>query len=405
MNEKGNKPEPSESPGTPLKLRRELCRGCTHCLRVCPTEAIRVRKGKAEIRAHRCVGCGECMRICPHRAWTVENSRFDREFSRAVLDPSAFGQWGRVSPRRIKEAFSSIGFASAADMTQALRSAEQAISDFLFSDGRPFPAISSNCPAVVQLVQVKFPSLLENLVPVAPYYEIAAALLKEAPLSGSLNVVYIVPCPAKASAASKPRMPGGDFSAAVSLAEVFGPLRMALKDANPGLAGKDEARSGIEWAVTGGESRRTGAERSLKVDGIHRVSGVMELAENGRLDDVAFIEAWGCPGGCVGGPLNVENPFLAAFHAFGTGEGAGPGEDVAPLTSEANFRIPPPKSRGAMRLDRDLGAAMEKLRRIDETLKRFPGIDCGSCGCPNCLALAEDVVQGFASETDCVVLR
>ncbi|MCR4431823.1 MAG: hypothetical protein NUV45_12515 [Tepidanaerobacteraceae bacterium] len=32
----------------------------------------------------------------------------------------------------------------------------------------------------------------------------------------------------------------------------------------------------------------------------------------------------------------------------------------------------------------------------------MPGLDCGSCGCPNCRALAEDIVQGLASETDCV---
>jgi len=39
---------------------------------------------------------------------------------------------------------------------------------------------------------------------------------------------------------------------------------------------------------------------------------------------------------------------------------------------------------------------------IDDTLKRLPGLDCGSCGSPTCRALAEDIVQGTASETDCV---
>jgi ArsR family metal-binding transcriptional regulator len=58
--------------------------------------------------------------------------------------------------------------------------------------------------------------------------------------------------------------------------------------------------------------------------------------------------------------------------------------------------------RAGMRLDEDLKVAMEKLRGIDEVVKKLPGIDCGSCGCPNCLALAEDVVQGYASEKECV---
>ena len=35
-------------------------------------------------------------------------------------------------------------------------------------------------------------------------------------------------------------------------------------------------------------------------------------------------------------------------------------------------------------------------------MKKFPGLDCGSCGAPTCKALAEDIVRGGASETDCV---
>jgi Na+-translocating ferredoxin:NAD+ oxidoreductase RNF subunit RnfB len=45
---------------------------------------------------------------------------------------------------------------------------------------------------------------------------------------------------------------------------------------------------------------------------------------------------------------------------------------------------------------------MQKIELIDDTVKRLPGLDCGSCGSPTCRALAEDIVQGTASETDCV---
>ncbi|MGB4144417.1 MAG: 4Fe-4S binding protein, partial [Bacteroidales bacterium] len=30
-----------------LEIDRSICVGCTHCMRVCPTHALRVRKGKA----------------------------------------------------------------------------------------------------------------------------------------------------------------------------------------------------------------------------------------------------------------------------------------------------------------------------------------------------------------------
>jgi len=45
---------------------------------------------------------------------------------------------------------------------------------------------------------------------------------------------------------------------------------------------------------------------------------------------------------------------------------------------------------------------MRKVELMEETLKKLPGLDCSSCGSPNCKALAEDIAQGLASETDCV---
>ena len=44
-----------------LELKR--CRGCTTCIKCCPTEAIRVRGRKATILPDRCIDCGSCIRI------------------------------------------------------------------------------------------------------------------------------------------------------------------------------------------------------------------------------------------------------------------------------------------------------------------------------------------------------
>ena len=48
-----------------VTLDEDKCKGCTNCIKRCPTEAIRVRKGKARIIAERCIDCGECIRVCP----------------------------------------------------------------------------------------------------------------------------------------------------------------------------------------------------------------------------------------------------------------------------------------------------------------------------------------------------
>ena len=47
-----------------LKFITDNCTGCTHCVRVCPTGALRVRNGKVAFESDRCIDCGKCIRAC-----------------------------------------------------------------------------------------------------------------------------------------------------------------------------------------------------------------------------------------------------------------------------------------------------------------------------------------------------
>ncbi|MDY6915100.1 MAG: 4Fe-4S binding protein, partial [Candidatus Cloacimonadota bacterium] len=51
-----------------IKIVEENCTGCTKCVRVCPTEALRVRNGKVQLDSSRCVDCGKCVRACRFNA-------------------------------------------------------------------------------------------------------------------------------------------------------------------------------------------------------------------------------------------------------------------------------------------------------------------------------------------------
>ena len=61
-----------------VRLDRDKCRGCTNCIKRCPTGAIRVRGGKAHIIKERCIDCGECINVCPHHAKYAEYESLEK---------------------------------------------------------------------------------------------------------------------------------------------------------------------------------------------------------------------------------------------------------------------------------------------------------------------------------------
>lgn len=404
-----------KSPARPdllLVLGEERCQGCTHCLHACPTEAIRIRHGKAAVMDHRCVQCGRCIQVCPRGAWGVRSDSLEKVKKDgravAVLDPTVFWQFGgQISPQELSGAFLKIGFSAVQDLGKALEIYGAAVSSYLSSEDRISPAIASACPAVVQLVEVKYPSLTENLVPIIPPLRILASRWKD---SGRRNkkqrLFYIVPCVAQAGAAIKALGKGKRLNGAIPLANVYNPLKEMVarkRRSTDASIGEEPLLSGMRWAAPGGESEALENPASLVVDGIANVANILELAESGLLGDAPFIEAWACTGGCLGGPLTVQDPFLAPYHlmAWGRHNKGRVTKGKVPV-NVGQLRLSRPfVSRPGLRLDEDFKVAMEKLGRIDQVVKKFPGIDCGSCGCPNCLALAEDITQGHATENQC----
>ncbi|RKZ27199.1 hypothetical protein DRQ26_03405 [bacterium] len=68
----------------------DKCIGCRQCLVVCPTDAIRMVKGKAIIDPEKCIGCGECAKVCPTNAIKIEKAdttaESDAKISSDTLD-------------------------------------------------------------------------------------------------------------------------------------------------------------------------------------------------------------------------------------------------------------------------------------------------------------------------------
>ena len=91
--------------GHSVYLDANLCKGCINCIKRCPTQAIRVRDGKAVITKEFCIDCGVCIRICPHHAKKVRRDKPEMirqfEYTVALPAPALFGQFNNLDDANI----------------------------------------------------------------------------------------------------------------------------------------------------------------------------------------------------------------------------------------------------------------------------------------------------------------
>jgi Na+-translocating ferredoxin:NAD+ oxidoreductase RNF subunit RnfB len=404
-----------------VRLLNERCIGCVSCARHCPTEAIRVRGGKARITESRCIDCGECIRYCPNHAKTaVTDSLEDLQnykYNVALAAPSLYAQFDKNIPvRKILAGLKSLGFDKVAEVARGAEIATAALREYLSHPGIKKPVISSACPASVRLILVKYPELIEYLSPVDAPVEIAARIARQEAeqQSGlppeSIGVWFITPCPAKMTAVLEPiGVSKSALTGTISMLSIYGELLKSLSGIGDAAETPLASAEGVGWAVAGGEAGGLDDAKILVAHGIRNVSNVLEQLALGKLNDVDFIECLSCAGGCIGGPLTAVNRFVAEnsikqrLKRMRADETAETHQPVEPEQIQiALHEGRPIEPRPVLKLDDDIVVAMQKIELIDDTLKRLPGLDCGSCGSPTCRALAEDIVQGTASETDCV---
>ncbi|MDK2823631.1 MAG: hypothetical protein PWQ67_1088 [Clostridia bacterium] len=403
-----------------VTLDREKCKGCTNCIKYCPTEAIRVRDGKAVIIDERCIDCGECIRRCPHQAKKAVTDSLDLlsnyQVKVAIPAPSLYGQFkSSISINQILNSLLSLGFDYIYEVAEAAELVTEIIKDKMAKGELKKPAISSACPAVVRLIQVKFPELLENIIQVESPMEIAARIVKDKLRkdlqvdSGKIGVFFISPCAAKVTSVKNPLGVKKSYvDGVISISTIYARLITNLIARDKCSKLEKASGTGIGWAISGGEALALKLDNYLAVDGSENVIKVLEELEMGKLPDVEFFEGQACVCGCVGGPLTIENSYVAKKRIRylvekSKGEYSFNINNVnwADINLKAQWteKLTP---REVMKLDNDRVKALAKINQMEEIFKNLPGLDCGSCGAPSCRALAEDIVRGLGNEFDCI---
>ena len=398
-----------------VTLDSARCKGCINCIKRCPTEAIRVRNGKAFIIPERCIDCGECIRVCPHHAKKAVVDPLDSmnrfKWKIAMPAPALYGQFSKAENiDTVLTALKRMGFDDIYEVSSAAEIISEATRRLMSSGQLESPVISSACPAVTRLIRVRFPNLCRNVLPVLAPVEIAAQMAREKAIRETdfaeeeIGVFFISPCPAKVTYA---RTPIGTRKSAIdcvlSISDVYPKISSIIKHIEDPEPLSHSGIIGVSWAGSGGEASALLNEKYLAADGIENVIKVLEEAEDEKLVEVDFIELNACSGGCVGGVLTIENPYVAKARIQRL-------RKYLPVScNHLSEEVPasvmwtlPLEYLPVMKLDDDVSQAMKKLMAIDALLEEMPGLDCGSCGAPSCRALCEDVVRGIADSRDCI---
>lgn len=413
-----------------LNFCNDTCVGCSHCMRVCPTHAIRVWNGKAGLLPNRCVDCGECYRVCPVDAIKVEQDDFNLIFNyqyRVALVPGVLlGQLSdEINPKQIYSVLLELGFTHVCEVETGAEILRDAMADFVRTHPENRPLISSFCPAIIRLIQVRFPSLVNNIIPMKPPLDIAGLYYKEllrqqGAAEDEVGLFYITPCAAKIAAVKSPV--GEEHSiinGVINMDFAFNRVLTTVKQSkSTNCVLSDEPFPGPQallWSLTTGESANMPG-RSLAIDGINNVIEFLEELENEEISNIEFLELRACDESCAGGILTSTNRFFTAERLTKRAASATEQSEqdqtfkrnnILQFTDylNNNISIEKIKPRSMLKLDENISGALEKMKKVNELMEVLPYVDCGICGSPTCKSLAEDIVREEAEIERCIFIQ
>ncbi len=403
----------------------EICKKCYSCVRACPTKAIQVKGGQAEIIEDSCISCGYCVNVCSQGAKRITSSIGGVKAilgapgkKYALLAPSFPAAFLDLPPERLVGALQALGFdgvyevAFGADLVsyryyRAFRSmVERGNGDFL---------ISTPCPAVVMYVEKMLPELAPHLAPIVSPMEASARVVKRK-LEPEAKVVFIGPCVAKKVEAWR----SGEVDAVLTFSELvdmFADATIDPRSAAPTQFRPPHANLGRIYPVTGGLLKAAAIDADILESPVYVVEGqdrVMEmlgvlsrLVKDGRKAHYRLFDLLFCEG-CIGGPVMVNDLTFYERKKYVVGylasqprvldieEWAEKHQDYLDVDLSQEFH---PVVR------EELPAPEEEIRRILAlTGKNNPAdeLNCGACGYASCRQKAIAVYRGKAEVEMCL---
>ncbi len=397
---------------------RERCRLCYTCVRECPSKAIRIAGGQAEVLADRCIGCGNCVRVCSQAAKRVRSEVEPVEALlasgarvAALVAPSFPAEFTEIEYEYLVGMIRDLGFERVCEVGFGADLVAAEYQRLLAT--QPGRFIATTCPAIVGYVERYHPDLVLALAPiVSPMVASARALRR---LYGDdLRMVFIGPCIAKKGEAGSERIEG-EVDAALTfgeLREMLGRRALKAESVAPSDFDPPHAGSGALFPLSRGMLQAAQLPEDLLSGEVVAADGRSEFVEAIREFETGDIHARLlevlCCNGCIMGPGCTSRAPLFSRRAqvsrYAKRRMADGDRErwheywarLADLDLRRTFRAYDRRILAPSEAEvRDMLARLGKFLPADE-------LNCGACGYETCREHASAILRGLAEGEMCL---
>lgn len=403
-----------------ISHRKDACRECWGCVRVCPVRAIRVVGGRSEVIQEKCIACGLCVNECGARSHVVrDDTPLVEDLLRshrpvvALLATEFIAALHPLTVPQAERALTALGFHS---IETTLLGEEIVAQEYerLHAREDALFVLRSTCPVAVDFIRKYHPALTPALAPVVPPY-VAQARLIRALYPGDVAIVYVSPCFARKDELYDPQIAGA-VDAIIDFTELKELIAAADRQPVRGRATEQAVRRpGVlkEISLTDGFPRHTLSSRDMTdqsvcaVRGIEAIDRLMTAMMSGEAAP-AIVDMLMCEG-CIDGP--AVNPGLSLFAKRNVESAAREMPGVTRVSTRSLLGVLPSVdivrsfTAEPVRVPRPSDAQVDAVLTEGGFAGRADAIDCGACGFRTCVEHAEAIFRGDSSWAMCFPLQ
>jgi len=390
------------------------CKNCYKCVKNCSVKAIKMINDQAQIIEERCVACGKCFLVCPQNARNILSDLDNvvnaiKENKKVIISiaPSYLGIY--KNPYKLIGALKKFGVHAVEETAIGASKVTELYREYIEnSDGKNI--ITSCCPSVNLMIQIYYPELLDNLIPIdSPMIAHGKMLRKK--YGKDAYITFLGPCIAKKCEAY-PYQVANIIDAVISFEELenyFTENHIVLEDCdeempddNGNLTGKRyPIERGIMVGINDVISKK--GYTGIAASGAMHCRELFDALKNNDLTNIC-VEANMCEGGCMGGPAISKEEKNVYMRRILIKNKLKQNEDIEKIhDSNENDIDYSRKFR-----NRQLQEHKYTEEQINEVLEKIgkhsksDELNCGSCGYETCREKAISVLDGLSYPEMCL---